>query len=72
MNKLLCSVSEEEDIVLRDDLLSGAKEAADYIGKTPRTVYNLTEQGLLPCTKLGGKLYYRKSELEAAFRSGAK
>jgi len=51
------------------DLLSGAKEAADFIGETPRAVYHMAERGLLPCIRKGRKLYFRKSELEAAFRS---
>lgn len=55
--------------MLSSDLLSGARAAADYIGETPRAVYHMTEKGLLPCIKKGRKLYFRKSELEAAFRS---
>jgi excisionase family DNA binding protein len=59
-------------MTLAEDLLSGAKAAADYIGENPRTVYNLSEKGHLPCIKKGGKLYFRKSELDAAFRSDVK
>ena len=55
--------------MLNNDLLSGAKAAADYIGETPRAVYHLVERDLLPCIRKGRKLYFRKSELEAAFRS---
>ena len=55
--------------MLRDDLLTGAKAAADYIGATPRTVYHMAENGTLPCVKRGKRLFFRKSELEAAFRS---
>lgn len=54
---------------LSSDLLSGAKAAADYIGETPRAVYHMAEKGLLPCIRKGRKLYFRKSELERAFRS---
>jgi len=57
--------------MLSSDLLSGAKAAAEYIGETPRAVYHMTEQGLLPVIRKGRKLYFRKSELEAAFRSEA-
>jgi hypothetical protein len=57
--------------MLSSDLLSGAKAAADYIGETPRAVYHMAEKGLLPCIRKGRKLYFRKSELEAAFRSEA-
>ncbi|QDM40357.1 helix-turn-helix domain-containing protein [Altererythrobacter sp. TH136] len=57
--------------MLNADLLSGAKAAGDYIGESPRAVYHMTERGLLPCIRKGRKLYFRKSELEAAFRSEA-
>ncbi|MDJ0979250.1 MAG: helix-turn-helix domain-containing protein [Erythrobacter sp.] len=57
--------------MLADDLLSGAKAAADYTGETPRAIYNMTEKGLLPVIRKGRKLYFRKSELDAAFRSEA-
>jgi hypothetical protein len=54
--------------MLSSDLLSGAKAAANYIGETPRAVYHIAENGLLPVIRKGRKLYFRKSELEAAFR----
>lgn len=55
--------------MLTTDLLSGAKAAAAYIGETPRAVYHMAERGMLPVIRKGRKLYFRKSELEAAFRS---
>jgi excisionase family DNA binding protein len=55
--------------MLNADLLCGAKAAADYIGETRRAVYHMAENGTLPCIRKGRKLYFRKSELEAAFRS---
>lgn len=54
---------------LKDDLLAGAKAAAEYIGVAPRVVYHMTERGLLPVIRKGKRLYYRKSELERAFTS---
>lgn len=57
--------------MLSNDLLAGAKAAADYIGATPRCVYAMSEKGLLPCIRKGRKLYFRKSELERAFTSEA-
>lgn len=57
--------------MLRDDLLGGAKAAAEYIGEKPRAIYHLVENGLLPCVRKGRKLYFRKSELERAFSSEA-
>ena len=55
--------------MLRDDLLAGAKAAADFTGETVRAIYAMTDKGFLPCIRKGRKLYFRKSELEAAFRS---
>lgn len=55
--------------MLSNDLLAGAKAAADYIGTTPRIVYHLVEQGELPVIRKCRRLYFRRSELEAAFRS---
>lgn len=55
--------------MLREDLIAGAKQAATYCGLTERAVYHLVENQLLPCIRIGKRLYFRKSELEAAFRS---
>lgn len=57
--------------MLNGDLINGAAEAAKFIGITPRTVYHMVEQGELPVIRKGKRLYFRKSELEAAFRSEA-
>ncbi|CAH0496623.1 helix-turn-helix domain-containing protein [Novosphingobium sp. CECT 9465] len=57
--------------MLSDDLLGGAKAAAAYIGQNDRAIYHMVQQGLLPVIRKGRKLYFRKSELEAAFRSVA-
>jgi excisionase family DNA binding protein len=61
----------ENSEMLANDLLPGAKAAAEYIGETPRAVYNMAEKGLLPVIRKGRKLYFRKSELDAAFSSEA-
>lgn len=55
--------------MLSNDLLTGAKAAAEYIGATPRIVYHMVECGNLPVIRKGKRLWFRKSELEAAFRS---
>ena len=57
--------------MLNADLLSGGKAAAAYIGETTRAVYHMVEQGRIPVIRKGRRLYFRKSELEAAFRSEA-
>lgn len=55
--------------MLANDLLAGANAAATFVGLTPRAVYHLVEAGQLPVIRKGKRLYFRKSELEAAFRS---
>lgn len=57
--------------MLRDDLLKGAKGASAYSGETERSIYHMVEKGLLPVIRKGRKLYFRKSELDAAFSSEA-
>ena len=61
----------EDTRMLANDLLPGAAAAAAYIGVTPRAVYHMADQGLLPCIRKGRKLYFRKSELERAFSTNA-
>lgn len=56
---------------LSDDLLEGAAAAAAHIGIKPRAVYRMSEAGYLPVIRKGRKLYYRKSDLDAAFSSNA-
>ncbi|MCC4252246.1 helix-turn-helix domain-containing protein [Sphingobium naphthae] len=56
--------------MLGNDLIAGANAAASYAGLTARAVYHLVEQGRLPVIRKGKRLYFRKSELDAAFRSG--
>lgn len=54
-----------------NDLIKGAKAASDYLGGvvTVHQVYHLAENGELPVIRKGKRLYFRKSELEAAFQS---
>ncbi len=57
--------------MLSKDLLSGAGAAANYLGVSRRAVYYLVEGGHVPTVRKGGRLYFRKSELERAFSSEA-
>ena len=57
--------------MLKDDLIAGAAAAASECGLTVRQVYKLVDQGRLPAVRKGTRLYFRKSELDAAFRSDA-
>jgi hypothetical protein len=56
---------------LKDDLLSGVKDIAGYVGEDEQVTGRLIRQGLLPAFKRGRKIYARKSEIDAAFRSAA-
>lgn len=58
--------------MLNQDLIHGAAKAAEYCGLTRRSVYALVEKGELPAIRKGKSLFSRRSELDAAFRSGAK
>ena len=54
---------------MKDDLLPGAASAANFLGLTRRQVYRLAEDGYLPVIRKGRSLFFRKSELQAAFQS---
>lgn len=56
---------------LRDDILNGAQAAADWLGLSRRTIYDMTEKGFLPCARFGQRIFYRKSELDQVFRAAA-
>lgn len=53
------------------DLLKGAKEAAEALGLSPREIYHLLDQGLIPAKKLGGRWYFYRNELLNSFRVNA-
>ncbi|MEM6900158.1 MAG: helix-turn-helix domain-containing protein [Pseudomonadota bacterium] len=57
--------------MLANDLIKGAKAVERETGGmiTQRQVYHLVEQGHLPVIRKGRSMYFRRSELEAAFRS---
>lgn len=56
---------------MAQDLVAGAKGAADYLGIQPSSIYHMTRMKQLPVIRKGKRLYFRKSELEAAFQSDA-
>lgn len=57
--------------MLKDDLLHGAKAAADYSGLSPRQIYHLVESQHLTPVRMGKRLYFRRSELDRAFSAAA-
>lgn len=54
---------------MHSDLLRGATSAANYTGLTRRQIYRLADGGLIPTVRKGRRLYFRKSELDQAFRA---
>lgn len=50
-------------ISLSDDLLT-VKQVANYFGCSPQNIYNRIYRGHFKCTRLGGRVFIRKSELE--------
>lgn len=72
MNKRMQRISTdltEKAQMLSDDLIRGAKGAAEYTGLPVRTIYHMTEKSLLPVIRKGRALFYRKSDLDLAFTS---
>lgn len=57
--------------MLANDLLKGAKAVETETGGTitQRQVYHLVERGMLPVIRKGRTMFFRRSELEAAFRA---
>jgi len=51
---------------LKNDLLTGAEEIGEFIGKSERQTYYIAERRLLPIFRIGRKLHARRSELTAA------
>ena len=59
-------------MTLAEDLIKGAKAAADHTGLTEKQIYHLVEKGSLPVIRRGTRvLYFRKSQLDAAFTAEA-
>lgn len=52
--------------MLKDDIIVGARAAAEHCGLSQRWIYSMVERGELPVIRRGRNLLFRKSELEAA------
>ena len=55
---------------LKDEILRGIKNIADYLGEKPRRVFYLAEAGLLPLTKEGSTWVGLKAALTEHYRRG--
>jgi excisionase family DNA binding protein len=56
--------------VLKNDLLIGARAAADYTGLTERSIYHMVEKKKIPYRRVGMRIFFRRSELDIHFSSG--
>ena len=56
---------------MNTDLIEGAASAAAFTGLSRRKIYRLVEQGHVPTVRKGRRLYFRRSELDRAFRAAA-
>lgn len=54
--------------MLNQDLIVGANAAAEYLGLSRSVVYHMVREGRLPVARKGKRLFFRKSEMDAAFR----
>jgi excisionase family DNA binding protein len=63
------AVEREAHAALCEDLIRGGGAAAKFLGLSRNQVYRMTENGHLPHVKRGGMIFYRKSELLAAFET---
>lgn len=56
--------------MLKNDLLLGAKAAAEYTGLTERSIYHMVDQRKIPHGRVGMRIFFRRSELDIHFSSG--
>lgn len=52
---------------IENDLIEGAEAAAGILGLTKRQIYYMVAKNRLPSTRIGNRLFFRKSELERTF-----
>lgn len=62
----------DNDNIIEGDLLVGAGAIAKFLGVSPRQVYRLTYDGLVPHFKLGGSVAARRSSLAKWLAEAAK
>lgn len=56
---------------LKDDLLDGVKEFADFLGWDEQVTYRMLRQGHIPGQQMGRKWVGTKSAVRARFQSAA-
>lgn len=59
-------------LMIKDDMIVGAKAAAEFCGLSTRLIYAMCDRGELPVIRSGKRrLLFRKSELERALTGNA-
>ena len=61
-------MNHDNDNIFEGDLLMGANAIAKFLGVTPRQVYRLTYDKVIPHFKLGGTVAARRSSLSKWMR----
>lgn len=54
---------------LADDMLNGVAAAARHCGLPARSIYNMVGAKTVPFKRVGRRVFFRKSELDAFFRA---
>jgi excisionase family DNA binding protein len=52
-----------------EPLIYSVREVARLLGRTPRTIHRLIQQGLIPARRLGGRYVVLPDELHARLKS---
>lgn len=64
--------SSTQEVTMAEDTLMTVRETAAYLRLAPVTVYVKANKRLLPSIKIGGRLVFKKSELDEIIRSGSR
>ena len=65
----LVAILRKELMGVDQDKVMSRKEASEYLQVSGNTIWNWSQTGVLKSHKVGGKLYYRKSELDDLLES---
>ena len=65
IDSILQSLSKMEKMDFSQNEWLNTQEASKFLRVTPRSVHNYKEQGLIPYSISGGKLLFRKDDLQS-------
>ena len=60
--KQVVELLRQESMVATENVMN-ARQAAEYLGVSRKTIYNLCAEGILPHTKSGGRLTFTEQSL---------